>query len=200
MRKFSALVAILALALGDGSSLRAGDCYRVRTRYVAPHKAFIQTVAVYPVYYQVGQEIRNDAIAELTAKKVQAYWQADKQQLKNSILEELRLSGKICVEFGSNSAGGAATSGGNSSTPAPAPAGDHSAAQLVFNESCISCHTGATAKGGLDLSDLSRLPAAKLQKAALRAYTGSMPPQPAQPIAQEKADALLKWAEKLPAQ
>lgn len=182
---------LAAVCVLFGSHLCAGvsgqSCYRSRACYVAPVVKYVPIVNR-EIYYTVGVEYRAEAIAEKAAQKVAAMMQ---QQFNAG------LSGKICVDF--NTAGGAATSGGSSvpSVPTPAPAGDHTAAQAVFNESCVSCHTGATAKGGLDLSDLSRLPAAKLQKAALRAYTGSMPPQPAQPIAQEKADALLKWAEKL---
>lgn len=193
-RAFSLAAVCVLFASHLCSGVSGQSCYRSRACYVAPaYVAPVKYVVQREIFYTVGIDVRSEAIAEKAAlKAVEMFKQ--QQQLN------LGASGRVCIDF--NTAGAASGTSGGPSVPSlpPAPAGDHSAAQAVFNESCVSCHSGATAKGNLDLSDLSKLPAAKLQKAALRAYTGSMPPQPAQPIGQEKADALLKWAEGLPSQ
>jgi len=62
---------------------------------------------------------------------------------------------------------------------------------------CAKCHTGADAKGGVDLSNLSIVPKAIRRKATSLACLGEMPPQPPELTADEVAlfKAWLKAAE-----
>lgn len=102
----------------------------------------------YPYYYQVGQGLRIEAIAEKTAEKLTAGLEA--------LIEK-----KVAERMAS---GGAA-----------APDGVYAAAQAIADKSCVSCHSAETDPDRLDLTDLSKLDTAQLTSVFQQVYSGKMP-------------------------
>lgn len=63
----------------------------------------------------------------------------------------------------------------------------------IISNSCLKCHSGATLKGGLDLSkDLTPL---KKMRAALRVVNRTMPPaEGGGPLSDAKTEAIVTWS------
>lgn len=154
-------------------------CHRVRKVAVVGHSYGHHSVAVVqaPVYYNVGQGLRDEA---LIAKAVEL-------TLRRMVAEQQNTDCKTCNP-----------SAGSPGTPnpgaVPSAQGDARAAQ-IFTASCVRCHNGPSGKGGVDLSDVSKLSAEVRQRSSILAYIGEMPPQgQGEPISQDDADFVLRWS------
>ena len=75
----------------------------------------------------------------------------------------------------------------------PAGAVDTPAVQAIITRSCVSCHSGATPKGGLDMTDVSTLTELQRYKVWGQAHAGTMP-KGGDPIPDADAETLRKWA------
>ena len=107
----------------------------------------------YPVYYQVGAGLREQAIADEAARKALA---ANNAQWEQRIGQLLRFRGEATLRFEGEAEAGVTASGGGVDTPPPpdpAPGGGPPSDVLgIFATSCIRCHQPGNLGGGLDLT------------------------------------------------
>lgn len=80
----------------------------------------------------------------------------------------------------------------NASPAAVKVSANESAARAILQRSCVSCHSGAKPKGGIDLA--GSLTVAQKLLVADAIETGSMPPKPADVLADADFQAVRKWA------
>lgn len=180
---------LLTCLLADATGRVLAGCHRVRAvRHVAAvhhgHHVAAFNAHHYPVYYNVGSALREQAIAE---KAVEIALEKIAAKLAGGYAGQQQAGGNCntCNTGGSV---------GNSNPP-PQPGASDAQAQAIFNASCVRCHTGAAAKGGVDLTNVAGLSEAVRGRSAMLAYIGEMPPEgQGEPIDQAEADFLLRWA------
>lgn len=137
--------------------------------HIAHAPAVVQPIAVtYPTFvYAAGESLRLAKLEEIAAQN------AALQQQQAELIQALR-AGAV--------------------PPAPAHSATQTAAARIVATSCLKCHHGATAKGGLDLAELGKLTTAQKLLVVDKVETGEMPPAPAQPVGDADFQALRKWA------
>lgn len=165
----TASVACLVAQPAYADCRRQRVCIPHKQAVVVHQKAFVAPVVAYPTYYQVGSAVREEAIAKRAAElALEAFTKALQEQ------------------------------GGLPGVGAPPDtARDTLAAkvQAVLTNRCARCHSGADPKGGLDLTDLSKLDDLAAHKVELLARKGKMPPPDngGAPIPDEEAALLEEW-------
>lgn len=128
MRTIVFLYTMLVAAVPVGGYYR--NCYRSSAHYRANLSShYVAPVFAYKQYYEVGADLRNEAIAEKVATKI-----AEKvlEKIKGS-LPTVPLPDAPGVDV----------------PPAPGSA----AVQAIFERSCVACHGPAKQDGGLQLLD-----------------------------------------------
>lgn len=164
---------ILAVIVSTICSHAQADCRRARVcvqkvAVVHHQKQFI--APVYPVSYgyQVGAAIREEAIAERAARLALEKFAA-------ALAEQQGLPGV--------------------GAPPDEKASKLAEVQAVFTSRCARCHSGAEPKGGLDLTDITKLSDLQAHKAEILARKGLMPPPDngGAPIPDEEAALLEEW-------
>lgn len=180
--------------LAGGLNVVGGHCYGTANYKQNYNQGYAQNVVHHYYHgYMVGQPLRDDAAAEKLADKLLPVYEKKLDAIMSDFKADLQ--GKLTLEFGAK----ASSSGNGSVGTSVTSGGDLSGVQAIFDANCVSCHAGASAKKGLDLTDATKLSTAMLMKCALKVHRGSMPPAPAEPLPQDTSDYLLKVAEELPA-
>ena len=159
-------------------------------------KAIVVQQVFYPVYYQVGAGLREQAIADEAARKALA---ANNAQWEQRIGQLLRFRGEATLRFEGEAEAGATSGGGVDSPPPPAPApggGPPSDVLGIFATSCIRCHQPGKLSGGLDLT-LPVTDPGTAAKIFLRAFSDEpgfkMPKD--RDISDEDRQVIYEWAQ-----
>lgn len=170
------LLILLALC----STSVAGDCRPARLvqgGYAAYSQSFLLKQVYVPQYYQVGQAVQHEAIAEAAASRAIA-------KLETRIAELLKRA---------QAAEPAAIPAEPPLPTEPQPdATIQTAVQALVNQRCISCHSATNPKAGLNLTDL----AAVSDMACLiwaRVDLGTMPPSPHEPLSNADTAKFRLW-------
>lgn len=218
------LLAVLALLVTFPFQESTADVFRsrliVRERAVDHchvRRNFVEQVVVervvdnYPDYrYYVGQDVRDDAIAEKAALKLlRTQYQIELQAIRTGNVEELRkLFPGLFPGRGQPEPGQA----GNNSKPVP-PQGPPTTepplekpvpptdatptvepVSKVFQTHCVKCHKPGKTEGGLDLTDPTKLTELQRWKVFGLSVSGTMP-KGGNPISDKEAQAIMDWVQ-----
>lgn len=156
----------------------------VQQHYVAPvvaHGYVAQQFVEYPVQYQVGVGLREEAVAKYAAAIA-------REEGRKDLIEELRKLGLL--KDGAPSVGLPPDSGG---------ANDYDAAvQAIANRSCVRCHGGAKTEANLSLVDVTKLTKEQRLNVGSSAFLGLMPQNAAGEAVPLESDAeanfMLRWS------
>lgn len=164
-------------------------------------KAIVVQQVFYPVYYQVGAGLREQAIADEAARKALA---ANNAQWEQRISQLLRFRGTATLEFEGEAEAGATSGGGVDSPPppAPAPGGEPPADVLgVFAAKCVACHKpggDGFAKSGLDLTlPVTDRAVASMIFARTFSQTAGVRMPPNGNISDEEIQTIFQWQDSL---
>lgn len=201
----------LLVALAHPSLTLAGECYSgycyrpsYPVYYPVVQKVVEQQIVQVPqVYYQVASELRDKAIAQLTANSLlpiigQQVQQAVKQELQGAI------QGRICLELGASAGTGVSTGGGIGSYPAPGPSPGPGPSpippndiltqvQSIFTQHCVKCHNPQKTDGGVDMTDIAKLDIRTVERAIHLADIGAMPKKPHPPVSDQEMEVLKQF-------
>jgi len=157
----AAAAMILAAVVGSAQAVDRGKICHQQAAVVAPQ--YYPLAA--PLYqYQVGQQIREEAIADRVAALV---------------LEKL-------------AAHPSKTQAAPQQTP-PAENATLTAAQSLANQRCTTCHRhNGTDPDGADLRNLANLSALQGWSAFRHVYLGSMPKN-GEPLADDEVETMMRW-------
>ena len=171
------------------SPVYAGQCVqrqRVIRKFVNHHTpVYAQQIVAYDaVYYNVGAGLREEAIAVRAAEIAREEGRKDGQA---ELLAELKRLGYL---------NGGATGG---PPPDGGAAGNVDAAvQKLLVLRCATCHTGASAKSGLDISNITTLSELQVHKIGTKVQRGSMPQNASGegvPLPDDEANFIFGWSD-----
>jgi hypothetical protein len=199
----------------------SGYCYRAPVRsysypvyYPVVQKVVEKQIVQVPqVYYQVASELRDKAIAQLTANSLLPIIG---QQVQAAVRQELAgsIQGRVCLELGASTGGGVSTGGGIGSYPAPSPGPNPgpvppsgpgpsplppsdmlAQVQGIFTQYCVECHNPSKKMGNINYADITQLDISTITRGIHLADIGQMPPanQGKQPVPDQVMEVLKQF-------
>lgn len=187
IRLWAVTAAVACLLVSPAYGDHCVQRQRVFHRQAVVHHGHVQQV-IQPVYattyYQVAPHLQAEAVAVRAAEIA-------REQARTDLLAELKKLGLLK----------STPDGGGDLPVGPPPDGGSAvdaAAQKLLVMRCATCHTGANAMKGLDISDIKKLTELQVSRIGVKVHRGSMPENAAgepAPLPDDEANFIYAWSD-----
>lgn len=173
-----AAIAMMFLGILSAQRANAGTVCRIK------QQAIVQQVVAQPVYYAIGQSLRQEATATYGFRQSDEYIELQQLRGYKAGVEAVTISVAGSSSPLQDAPGHPAQPEGGPTTPPPAPSSapqqPAAPAKSVLQQTCAKCHSGENPKGDIWLDGSVSLqgPDAAVKRDAIVAAirTGHMPP------------------------